>query len=173
MSSVCSFSLSFVVQICKKFCAQCHPEPLRGIATVIIRRSFGYLQGHFYHLFNFFNIETEITSYSLTTAPESCLEDSPMILSSMLWPRTDLYLVPERDSIGPLRSGVIRWFALIILKIDIQYLAYNRLRPLPSGPRESSDNRYWSVSSIGSGGMSMSAAWIWDHRRKCSMQVAT
>lgn len=90
-----------------------------GIATVIIRRSFGYLHGHFYHLFNFFNIETEITSYSLTTAPESCLEDSPMILNSMLWLRTDFYLVPERDSVGPLRSGVIRWFALSILIIQI------------------------------------------------------
>lgn len=82
-----------------------NPEALRGIASVIIRRSVGYLHGQFCHLFNFFNIETEITSYSFTTAPESCSEDSPVIRNSMLWPRTDFHPVPERDSIGPTKIG--------------------------------------------------------------------
>lgn len=104
MSSVCSFSLSFVVQICKKFARGISRNSYGDYPSIVLATCMAI----FYHLFNFFNIETEITSYSLTTAPESCLEDSPMILNSMLWPRTDFYLVPERDSVGPLRSGVIR-----------------------------------------------------------------
>lgn len=136
MSSVCSFSLSFVVQISKKF------------ARDIIRNSYGdypsidwLLAWPFLSSFLISSTsKTEITSYSLTTAPESCLEDSPMVLNSMLWPRTGLYLVPERDSVGPIKIG--RYSVICVNNLQIYRYTVHSIKQIAT-------TTIWSPGVIG------------------------